>query len=76
MTSSVSTNDMSDPLKPFIPSNETPEDKRSRILAEKEAKKKSETIDKQIKAEKEKLNKQKVSKLLLLGIYECACISV
>jgi GTPase SAR1 family protein len=70
MTSSVSTNDMSDPLKPFIPSNETPEDKRSRILAEKEAKKKSETIDKQIKAEKEKLNKQKVSKLLLLGSSE------
>ena len=73
---SASMNDMSDPLKPIVPSNETPEEKRRRILAEKDARKKSETIDKQLKAEKEKLSKQKVSKLLLLGTYEYACINV
>ncbi|RIA90594.1 guanine nucleotide binding protein, alpha subunit [Glomus cerebriforme] len=67
---SVSTNDMSDPLKPFIPSNETSEDKRRRVLAEKEAKKKSEAIDKQIKAEKERISKQKLARLLLLGSSE------
>lgn len=75
MASSVSTNDMSDPLKPYIPSNETAEDKRRRVIAEKEAKKKSEAIDKQIKAEKERLNKQKVARLLLLGKYKNVCIS-
>ncbi|GBB91613.1 hypothetical protein RclHR1_00190026 [Rhizophagus clarus] len=70
MASSVSTNDMSDPLKPYIPSNETAEDKRRRVIAEKEAKKKSEAIDKQIKAEKERLSKQKLARLLLLGSSE------
>jgi len=40
MASAASMNDMSDPLKPFTPSNETPEEKRKRLLVEKEAKKK------------------------------------
>ncbi|CAG8598600.1 17930_t:CDS:2 [Funneliformis caledonium] len=69
-TQSVSLGDMGDPLKPFAPQNETPEDRRQRIMLEKEARKRSEAIDKQIKAEKEQLEKQKVAKLLLLGSSE------
>ena len=66
-TQSAPINEMSDPLKPFVPQNETQEEKRRRILAEKEAKKRSQAIDKELKAEKEKLEKQKGAKLLLLG---------
>ncbi|CAI2183452.1 10268_t:CDS:2 [Funneliformis geosporum] len=70
MTSTQTVYNNGDPLKPFAPQNETQEERRKRILVEKEARKKSEAIDKQIKAEKEKLEKQKVAKLLLLGSSE------
>ncbi|CAG8662900.1 3649_t:CDS:2, partial [Scutellospora calospora] len=69
-TQSVSINDMGDPLRPYVPVNETPDEKRKRITLEKQAKKRSEAIDKQLKAEREEKEKQKTAKLLLLGSSE------
>ncbi|CAG8707752.1 24661_t:CDS:2 [Gigaspora margarita] len=69
-TQSVSINDMGDPLRPYVPTNETPDEKRKRVNLEKQAKKRSEAIDKQLKAEREEREKQKMAKLLLLGSSE------
>ncbi|CAG8704486.1 13339_t:CDS:2, partial [Racocetra fulgida] len=65
-TQSASINDMGDPLRPYVPGNETPEEKRKRVNLEKQAKKRSDAIDKQLKAEREERDKQKTAKLLLL----------
>ncbi|CAG8660510.1 10113_t:CDS:2, partial [Acaulospora colombiana] len=62
--------DVDEPLKPFVPLNETPEEKKKRVQLEKQAKKHSDAIDKQLKAEKEEMEKQRDSKLLLLGSSE------
>ncbi|KAG9303115.1 hypothetical protein G9A89_005073 [Geosiphon pyriformis] len=62
--------DLGDPLKPYLPPNETPDEKKRRIQREKEAKKHSDAIDRQIRAEKEELDKAKPAKLLLLGSSE------
>ncbi|RHZ82675.1 hypothetical protein Glove_106g5 [Diversispora epigaea] len=70
MAHSTATIDMGDPLRPYIPPNETPEEKKKRIQHEKLAKKHSEAIDRQLKAEKEEKDKQKDAKLLLLGSSE------
>ncbi|CAG8569030.1 31745_t:CDS:2 [Racocetra persica] len=69
-TQSASINDMGDPLRPYVPGNETPEEKRKRVNLEKQAKKRSDAIDKQLKAEREERDKQKTAKLLLLGSSE------
>jgi len=63
--------DVSDPLRAHIPSNETPEERKRRISAEKKARKISEAIDKQLKLEKDELEKSRGTKLLLLG-----CLSI
>nr|CAG8530619.1 4848_t:CDS:10 [Entrophospora candida] len=57
-------------LQAYNRKNETPEDKKNRLLAEKAAKKRSDSIDKMLKAEKERLIKTKSAKLLLLGSAE------
>ncbi|CAJ0837815.1 7509_t:CDS:2 [Entrophospora sp. SA101] len=59
-------------IKTYNPRNENSEDKKKRILAEKAAKKRSEAIDKELKAEREKalLLRSKSAKLLLLGSSE------
>ncbi|CAG8502275.1 8097_t:CDS:2 [Ambispora gerdemannii] len=69
-THSMAMSDLGDPLKPYIPPNETPEEKKRRIQREKEAKKHSEAIDRQLKAEKEEMDRTKSAKLLLLGSSE------
>ncbi|CAG8579033.1 9359_t:CDS:2 [Ambispora leptoticha] len=67
---SMAMSDLGDPFNPYIPPNETPEEKKRRIQREKEAKKHSEAIDRQLKAEKEEMEKTKSAKLLLLGSSE------
>ena len=59
--------DVNDPLRAHIPPNETPEERKRRTAAEKKARKISEAIDKQLKAEKEEMEKARGTKLLLLG---------
>ncbi|CAG8735521.1 12502_t:CDS:2 [Acaulospora morrowiae] len=66
----TTTLDTDEPLKPYIPLNETPEEKKKRVQMEKQARKHSEAIDKQLKAEKEEMEKRRDSKLLLLGSSE------
>ncbi|CAG8482211.1 11288_t:CDS:10 [Diversispora eburnea] len=74
MAHSTATIDMGDPLRPYIPPNETPEEKKKRIQHEKLAKKHSEAIDRQLKAEKEERDKQKDAKLLLLVLKQLKII--
>ncbi|CAG8646318.1 10858_t:CDS:2 [Paraglomus occultum] len=68
--SSMQLSNVSDPLRVHVPPNETPEERKRRIAAEKKAKKISEAIDKQLKAERDEMEKTRGTKLLLLGSSE------